>query len=101
MARTFVCKVHDVEADSLREFEPRPGHKVCVIHSGETFFACQPTCPHEGVPLCEGCVDATTLTCLEHLWQWDLRTGAPLGLAERPLTTFAVEIEGESIYLGE
>ncbi len=101
MTRRLLCKVDEVEGDALREFDVDADTKVCVINSGGTFFACQPACPHEGVRLCEGCVDGTTLTCLEHLWQWDLRSGAPLGLAERPLAMFRIEVADDSVYLTE
>jgi toluene monooxygenase system ferredoxin subunit len=35
-----------------------------------------------------------------HLWQWDVRTGAPLGIAEAPLQRYPLEREGEALYLG-
>jgi toluene monooxygenase system ferredoxin subunit len=99
MTKRFVCKVGDVQPDALREFDLDAGGKVCLVNAGGTLFACQATCPHEGVRLCEGCVDDSTLTCLEHLWQWDLRTGEPCGLAEAPLTMFELEIEGDDVYV--
>ncbi len=99
MPRRFLCKVDEVQSDALREVSVDADTKVCVVNAGGTFFACQAACPHEGVRLCDGCVDGTTLTCLEHLWQWDLRSGAPMGLAERPLATFDVEVDGDSVYL--
>ena len=101
MTRRLLCKVGDVANDTLREIDVDTERKVCVINAGGTFFACQPACPHEGVRLCEGCIDGTTLTCLEHLWQWELRTGEPLGLAEAPLTVFPVDVEADSVYLRE
>lgn len=99
MTNRFLCKVKEVQSDALKELALDGDKKVCIINASGTFYACQAACPHEGIPLCEGCVDGTTLTCLEHLWQWDLRSGAPLGLAEAPLTMFDIEIEGESVYL--
>lgn len=99
MAKTFLCKVRDIPGDGIKELVVDGGRKLCIVNADGAFYACQATCPHEGFALCDGCVDGTTLTCLEHLWQWDLRSGAPLGLAESPLAIFAVEVEGESIYL--
>jgi toluene monooxygenase system ferredoxin subunit len=101
MPKTLLCRVSDVPGDGIKEVALECGRKVCVINAAGMFYACQAACPHEGFALCDGCVDGTTLTCLEHLWQWDLSSGAPLGLAESPLTTFAVEVEGESVYLKE
>ena len=101
MPKTLLCKISDVPNEGIRELALDGGRKVCVVHTDGAFYACQASCPHEGIALGEGCVGGTTLTCLEHLWQWDLASGAPLGRAELPLETFAVEIEGESIYLKE
>src|SRR5207248_2812328 len=34
-----------------------------------------------------------------HLWQWDVRTGAALGIAEAPLQLFPLAREGDGVYL--
>lgn len=99
MAKTFLCRVEEVASDAPKEITLRDGEKVCVMKSGDAIVACQAHCPHEGIPLREGCLDGTTLTCLEHLWQWDLRSGEPLGLTEAPLTLFEVEVDDEAVYL--
>jgi toluene monooxygenase system ferredoxin subunit len=99
MAKHFLCRLDEVATDALREVNFGGDRKVCVINAAGTFYACQSACPHEGIRLCEGCVDGTTLTCLEHLWQWDLNDGSPLGLAEKPLAMFKVETEDDSLFL--
>jgi nitrite reductase/ring-hydroxylating ferredoxin subunit len=63
-------------------------------------YACQATCPHKGLPLCDAHFDGGVLTCLEHLWQWDLREGgAPRGPARAPLTVYAVAVHGLEVHL--
>lgn len=99
MARTFLCKIADVKADGLREVAVDGDKKVCVINTGGGFYACQAYCPHQGIPLCEAALDGTTLTCLEHLWQWELPSGEPTGLAEAPIEMVQVEVDGDSLYL--
>src|SRR5262245_34463328 len=95
MARTAVCKTGDVPPNSIKQFD-----KICVIHAGERFYACQAYCPHQGVALCEGALDGETLTCLEHLWQWNLAAGGdPQGLAEQAVQMHAVEVEGGVVYV--
>jgi toluene monooxygenase system ferredoxin subunit len=95
MARTAVCKTGDVPPNSIRQFD-----KICVINAGERFFACQAYCPHQGVALCEGALDGETLTCLEHLWRWNLGAGGePEGLAEKALQMHSIEIEGDVVYV--
>jgi toluene monooxygenase system ferredoxin subunit len=97
---TAICKISDVPVNGVRQFETTTGEKLCVMNAGDTFFACQAYCPHEGVALCEGAFDGDTLTCLEHLWQWNVRQGGePQGLAEEALKTYEVEVIGDEVCL--
>lgn len=99
MAKKFVCRVAEVPVNSLKEVEAEGGLKLLVANAGGEFFGYQATCPHQEVPLCEGLFDGSVLTCHMHLWQWDIRSGAPMGLAEVPLQSYALEVEGDSVYL--
>jgi toluene monooxygenase system ferredoxin subunit len=102
MGRRPICKTSEVPRNGLKQFEAAPGKAVCIVNAGDRFFACQASCPHEGVALCEGAFDGEVLTCLEHLWQWSLRAGGePRGLAERPLDMFPVTVEGDVVYLDD
>ena len=100
MARHLLCKTADVADNSLKECDAEGGLKVCVAKAGGEFFGFQAMCPHQDVPLCEGLFDGSTLTCHMHLWQWDVRSGSPMGLAEAPLQKYPVTVEGDSVYLG-
>jgi len=99
MTRPLVCKVADIPENGLKECAVEGGLKLVVANAGGEFFGYQAMCPHQDVALCEGLYDGSVLTCHQHLWQWDIRTGAPIGLAEAPLEGFPVEVEGESIYV--
>jgi toluene monooxygenase system ferredoxin subunit len=99
MGRIAICKTAEVPTNGLREFQAQD-RKVCIINAGDRFFACQAACPHEGTALCEGAFDGEVLTCLEHLWQWNLRDGGtPRGLAQAPLQMYVLELEGDALYL--
>ena len=100
MARRYVCKLADVPANGIREFEAEGGLKLVVANAGNEYFGYQASCPHQDVPLCEGLYDGAVLTCHMHLWQWDIRSGAPLGIAEAPLESYALSVEADAIYLG-
>ena len=100
MSKRFVCKVTDVPPNGIRECEAEGGLKLLIANSGSEFFGYQAICPHQDVPLCEGLYDGSVLTCHMHLWQWDIRTGAPIGLAEAPLERHPVSVEGDAIFLG-
>ena len=100
MPRQVVCKAADVPDNGLREVEVEGGLKLVVANAGGEYFGFQASCPHQEVPLCEGVFDGATLTCHMHLWQWDVRTGAPLGLAELPLQKYPLTLDGDCLYLG-
>ena len=100
MARKMICRTSDVPANGLKECEGEGGLKLLIANSGSDYFAVQAICPHQEVPLCEGMYDGTVLTCHQHLWQWDIRTGAPMGIAEAPLERYEVTVEGDAIYVG-
>ena len=99
MARKLLCRTGDVPANGLKECELEDGMKLLVANSGNEYFAVQATCPHQEVALCEGMYDGSVLTCHQHLWQWDIRTGAPMGIAEAPLERYDVTVEGDAIFV--
>jgi toluene monooxygenase system ferredoxin subunit len=100
MAKRMVCRVADVPENTLKECEAEGGLKLVVANAGGEFIGVQAICPHQEVPLCEGMFDGATLTCHMHLWQWDVRTGAPMGIAEAPLERYPLVREGDALYLG-
>jgi toluene monooxygenase system ferredoxin subunit len=100
MAKRMVCRVADVPENTLKECEAEGGLKLVVANAGGEFYGFQAQCPHQDVPLCEGLFDGSTLTCHMHLWQWDVRTGAPLGIAEAPLQRYPLARDGDALYLG-
>jgi len=99
MDKRFVCPRQSIPANGMVQCETAEGLKLLVANSGDDYFAYQATCPHQEVPLCEGMYDGSVLTCHQHLWQWDIRTGAAMGLAEAPLESFPVQVEGDSLYV--
>jgi toluene monooxygenase system ferredoxin subunit len=99
MSRKLVCSIEDVPANGMKAFEAEGGLSVLVAHSGDDYFAYQPMCPHQDVPLEEGMYDGCVLTCHMHLWQWDIRTGAPMGLAEAPLVYYDVKVEDGKLFI--
>ncbi len=99
MSRQLACRRSDVPDGGLKECALEGGLKVLIANNGDEYYACQAICPHQEVALCEGLYDGSVLTCHQHLWQWDIRSGAPIGLAELPLETYKTMVEGDSIYV--
>ena len=94
-----VCAAADVPANGMKEFAVN-GTSVLVVNTGDAFAAFQALCPHEAVPLESGVCDGSILTCLEHLWQFDLRTGAPMGDAQEGLKGYPIKEERGELYVG-
>lgn len=101
MSRKLVCRIQDVPSNGMKAFSVEGGAQVLVASSGDEYFAYQAICPHQDVPLEEGFYDGCVLTCHQHLWQWDIRTGAPVGLAEAPLEFYDIKEEDGSLYIVE
>jgi toluene monooxygenase system ferredoxin subunit len=92
-----VCAPDEVPDNGMKEFDVDGALKVLIVNAGGEYFAYQAQCPHEAVALEQGIHDGAVLTCLEHLWQFDVRTGAPLGDAEAGLTGYRLKDEGGAL----
>jgi len=88
----------DVPVGGMKEFAI-DGTSVLVIKTGDGFFAYQALCPHEAVQLEAGVCDGSVLTCLEHMWQFDVRTGAPMGDAQEGLKRYPIKEERGGLYV--
>ena len=99
MTREFVCKRRDVPENGMAAFQLPQGRMVLILKVENKVFACDNVCPHQEVNLDEGIFDDGVLTCHQHLWQWNVETGEPIGLAECPLRTYHVEVEDDSVYV--
>ena len=99
MARKRLCSAEDLADNGLKKIEV-DGVAVLVARQGEEFFAYPPLCPHMAEPLeVSGVCDSGTLTCTKHLWQWDMRSGAEQGMAEKPLLQYPVTREGDAVWI--
>ncbi len=94
-----VCRSADVPADGMKQFSV-DGVDVLIVNAGTAFFAYQSLCPHEAVPLETGIHDGCALTCLEHMWQFDLKTGAPMGDAQVGLKGYRLKEERGELFVG-
>ena len=97
MSWTYLCKVSDVETNSLKLIDV-DGVSILVANYGDGFRAIPPICPHMEEPLAEsGVIANCVLTCTKHLWAWDLRKLSMIGETEKPLKTYEVKQEGDNI----
>ena len=93
-----VCAAGEVPANGMKEF-PIGDQNVLIVNTGTAFVAFQALCPHEAVRLEDGVHDGSVLTCLEHMWQFDVHTGAPLGDAEAGLKSYRLKEERGELFV--
>ena len=99
LAWTRVCASGDVPVNGIKEFSI-DGVNLIVVNAGGAFVAYQAMCPHEAFSLGDGVCDGSVLTCLEHMWQFDVRTGAPMGDAQEGLKGYQLKEERGELYVG-
>ena len=90
-----VCDRAAVPDGGMKQFDLDTGLPILIVNAGSEFFAYQAFCPHEQVKLEDGVHDGSIITCLEHLWQFDLRTGAPVAEADCGLEAYRLKQEGD------
>jgi nitrite reductase/ring-hydroxylating ferredoxin subunit/(2Fe-2S) ferredoxin len=93
-----VCASADVPVNGMKQVAAN-GVSVVVVNTGGGLFAYQAMCPHEAIPLADGVCDGAVLTCLEHMWQFDVKTGAPLGDAQEGLKSFPLKEEHGEVFV--
>ena len=74
------------------------GHEIAVFASGGDVYALENACPHAGNPLIEGEVADRVLTCVYHLWRFDLATGECLR-GEAPARAYRTEVRNGELWL--
>jgi toluene monooxygenase system ferredoxin subunit len=99
VTRTIVCRRQECPRDGLKAFDVGAGRRVLIATSGRQVYAYQASCPHMDVALEEGFYDGAIITCHQHLWQWDVRTGAAMGQAEAPLERYELAEADGVLYL--
>lgn len=73
---------------------------VAVFDVDGDLVAFDDRCLHRGGSLSGGVVRNGIVTCPEHWWRYDLRTGARLGAPELCLRRYPVERDGDGILVG-
>jgi toluene monooxygenase system ferredoxin subunit len=80
MGETLAQQWHEVmHIDELRAGDMKghevAGHQVLLINLDGRVLAYQDRCPHQGWPLHRGLLEGEELTCINHLWTFDVPTG--------------------------
>ena len=79
------------------------GREIALFNLGDRFLATANRCPHQGGPLCDGIVTATSVVCPLHAWKVNLETGAverPAAGREHCVETFPTRVEDGIVLVG-
>lgn len=99
MARHFVAKKSDIPPGTTKRVAAG-GCEMLVCNVDGTFYAIEDVCTHDGGPLDQGTLEGECIVCPRHGATFDVRTGAVVTLpAVVPLMTFALEVEGDDVYV--
>ncbi len=101
MAAEFVTAIRTdaIPVGGLTAVEVR-GTPIAVANVGGTFYAFDDTCTHEQCSLAEGDLAGTTVTCMCHGAEFDVRTGevrappAPL-----PVKVYRTRVDGDGLQI--
>lgn len=74
--------------------------EMLLIRHDNGVTAIPPHCPHLRERLeTSGLCDGKVLTCMQHMWQWEVESGAPMGAAEGPLLRYPTEVRDDDVYV--
>ena len=74
-----------------------------ALGTGDRFLATDNRCPHQGGPLCDGIVTASSVVCPLHAWKVNLATGSverPAGGRDHCVATYPVRVEDGIVVIG-
>lgn len=73
------------------------GRPVALFNVGGTFYATDNVCLHRGGSLGQGFLAGHAITCPEHGWAYDVRTGENVTDPAARLRTYRVVVEGGDV----
>ncbi len=98
-AEVRVCSTSDVPSPSSRRFD-LDGHRLCVVHLDDDWYAIGDRCSHADWSLSEGdlWIEEREIECPKHGSTFDLRTGEPQALpATKPVPVYEVRVDGDDV----
>ena len=101
MAAEFVTvtRTHQVPENTLVAFDVR-GTAIAVANVGGTYYAFSDTCTHEQCSLAEGDLAGTTVTCMCHGAEFDVRNGKVLAPpAPAPVSVYRTRVVGDALQI--
>lgn len=90
-------KASDLKSGDVIAADVR-GTAIAIANVGGSYYAFDDTCTHEQCSLAEGDLAGTTIACMCHGAEFDVRTGEVLAPpAPAPIKVYPVRINGDSV----
>jgi nitrite reductase/ring-hydroxylating ferredoxin subunit len=99
MADEFVpvIKLTDVPSNGMIAVHVK-GIRIAIAHVGGAYYAFDDECTHEQCSLAEGDLAGSTVTCMCHGAEFDVRSGAVLAPpAVLPVTVYRTRVVGDAL----
>jgi toluene monooxygenase system ferredoxin subunit len=91
-----VSKESELWVGELRQVRV-DGRPVLLLRTDAGVFAYEDRCPHLGVPLSQGALQGSTLTCAAHHYQYDACTGRGINPRNVSLSAYPVRCHAGAI----
>lgn len=95
-----ICGLDELPVGLGRSFDVG-GHPVAVFRTrGGKVFAVASRCPHKGAPLADGMLAGEQVVCPYHAFRYQADTGECDQPNACAVTTYPVEVAGETVSVG-
>jgi len=101
MAEVFVpaIKTADVPPNGMAVVDVK-GTRIAIADVQGTYYAFDDECTHEQCSLAEGDLAGTTVTCMCHGAEFDVRTGAVIAPpAVVPIRVYRTRVDGDALHI--
>ena len=94
-----IAKTSEIEPGEIKSF-PLGADMIAICNVDGKFYAFMDECTHQSLPLSDGTLDGSTVTCAHHSAAFNVKTGEALCLpAVDGVETFLVKVEGNDIFI--
>jgi 3-phenylpropionate/trans-cinnamate dioxygenase ferredoxin subunit len=94
-----MVKATDVEPGAVVATDVR-GTPIAIANVGGTYYAFDDTCTHEQCSLADGELTDTTIACMCHGAEFDVRTGKVLAPpAPSPIKVYTIRVDGDVLHV--
>ncbi|MFJ5713228.1 Rieske (2Fe-2S) protein [Neobacillus sp. NPDC093127] len=94
-----LCSVADLLEGEMVSYTVN-NFPIAATKIGNNVFAVEDMCSHAKCSLSEGLIENESIVCPCHGAAFDLNTGEPLNPpAKKPIKTYGVLVDGESLYI--